>query len=112
MSFGKMFWRVIENQVHSQALIISNTEYVKPGQTMYRITERTTVTIIVNPQNVKAPIYRWQTANNVRAYFDETALKNISSALPNIRDFKLTGLKYRLLALDMTIWVIMKINNM
>lgn len=94
------FWKnVLEGYRESGTLSSFNNfkyrEYVKPGQTMYRITERTTVTIIVNPQNVKAYTHI-QMANgkyNVRAYFDETALKNISSALPNIKRFQIDGIE-------------------
>ncbi|NLE01691.1 MAG: hypothetical protein GX640_17640 [Fibrobacter sp.] len=95
-----VFWKnVLEGYKESGTILSYNNfkyrEYVKPGQTMYKITEKTTVTIIVNPQNVKAYTHI-QMANgkyNVRAYFDETALKNISSALPNIKRFQIDGIE-------------------
>ena len=95
-----VFWKnVLEGYEESGTLSSFNNfkyrEYVKPGQAMYKITEKTTVTIIVNPQNTKAytHIQMEDAKYRVRAYFADTALANISSALPTLKGVVLDNIE-------------------
>ncbi len=94
------FWRnILEGYEESGTLSSYNNykyrEYVKPGQTMYRITEKTTVTIIVNPQNIKAYTHIQMADGKyyVRAYFADSALANISSALPTLKSVQIDNIE-------------------
>ena len=94
------FWKnVLEGYKESNTLISFNNfkyrEYVKPGQTMYKITEKTTVTIVVNPSNTKAYTHVQMADGkyNVRAYFADATLANISSALPTLKGVSLDGIE-------------------
>ena len=96
MYFGKMSWGGYEESgTLSSFNNFKYREYVKPGQTMYKITEKTTVTIIVNPQNTKAytHIQMADAKYRVRAYFADTALANISSALPTLKGVVLDNIE-------------------
>jgi hypothetical protein len=94
------FWKnVLEGYTESGTLSSFNNfkyrEYVKPGQTMYKITEKTTVTIIVNPLNTKAYTHVQMADGkyNVRAYFADIALNNISGELPTLKGITLDNIE-------------------
>ncbi|WP_314586774.1 hypothetical protein [Paenibacillus terrigena] len=79
--FTHDFWKSVlegytESKTADSSAKYSYREYVKSGQKMYKITEKTTVTIVVNPKNI--PVYTHaQMQNgeyNVRVWIDKSQL--------------------------------------
>ena len=93
------FKNVLEGYEESGTLSSFNNfkyrEYIKPGQTMYKITEKTTVTITVNPGDTKAytHIQMADAKYRVRAYFEDINLQNINAALPPLKGIVLDNIE-------------------